>query len=389
MTYIHPRALHGLVRYGSTYPGMCSLRLFENAQRPVILLGNGARNADAARLLTLGVPVLSSWQAADLVDNFAPMYFGRPGIYGQRCANKILYEADYVLAIGNRCSIWNVGYEGFRADQRLVMVDVDIDEMRKFGNAVPILWDAGDFIDEIDAPEVSLAWLSNCHNWRVAYPWVESWMDNLNYISPYRFMQKLQPLLREDECIVADVGTANVCASQVLRLKPPQRLMSSGGLGEMGCALPAAIGASFARGNGEVLCLQCDGSMMMNLQELQTIVHHKLPVKIIVFSNDGYAMIRRSQNVLGYMESGIGAANGVSMPSFRKLAHAWGMPACDVRTWSDFEKAIPSLFAAKGPALVEVFTDPNQTFLKLNPIMVDGKATSPEFWNLSPCAATS
>jgi acetolactate synthase-1/2/3 large subunit len=148
--------------------------------------------------------------------------------------------------------------------------------------------------------------------------------------------------------------------------------------------LPAAVGASFARGKGEVLCLQCDGSMMMNLQEMQTIVHHKLPVKIIVFSNDGYAMIRRSQNVLGYKQSGIGAANGVSMPSFRKLAHAWGMRACDVRTWSDFEKAIPSLLAADGPALVEVFTDPEQTFLKLNPIMVDGKATSPSFDQLSP-----
>jgi acetolactate synthase-1/2/3 large subunit len=370
---------------------MFKLRIFDNAKRPVILLGNGARNAGAERLFNIGIPILSSWQAADLVNNFSKAYFGRPGIYGQRCANKILHAADLIVAIGNRCSIWNIGYEGFRADQKLIMVDVDEAEVRKFPNAQPILWDAKKFIDEI-VPEYQFApvdgdffkWWNQCIEWRDKLPWVESWMDNANYISPYRFMQRLQPLLREDECIVADVGTANVCASQVLRLKPPQRLMSSGGLGEMGCALPAAVGASFARGKGEVLCLQCDGSMMMNLQEMQTIVHHKLPVKIIVFSNDGYAMIRRSQNVLGYMESGIGAANGVSMPSFRKLAHAWGMPACDVRTWSDFEKAIPSLLAAKGPALVEVFTDPNQTFLKLNPIMVDGKATSPSFDQLSP-----
>src|SRR5687768_16890132 len=113
------------------------MRLFDNAKRPVILLGNGARDAGADRLLNIGVPVLSSWMAADLVNNFAHGYFGRPGIYGQRCANKILHAADVIVAIGNRCSIWNVGYEGFRADQKLIMVDVDEAEVRKFPNAQP------------------------------------------------------------------------------------------------------------------------------------------------------------------------------------------------------------------------------------------------------------
>jgi len=360
------------------------MRLFENAQRPVILLGNGARNADCARLLKLGVPVLSSWMGCDLVDNFDPMYFGRPGIYGQRCANKILHHADYILAIGNRCAIWNIGYEGFRADQRLVMVDVDQAEACKFPRAQLAFGDAAKVAAELEAPTVSPAWLSNCYNWRVAYPWMEPALDNDRYISPYRFMHRLQEWLREDECIVADVGTANVCAQQILKLKPPQRLMSSGGLGEMGCGLPAAVGACFARGKRDVLCLECDGSMMMNLQELQTIAHHKLPVKIIVFSNDGYAMIRRSQKALGYKESGIGAATGVSMPSFRMLAHTFGFAACEVRTWDDFERAMPSLFSNPGPCLVEVFTDPEQVFLKLNPIMVDGVATSPAFDQLSP-----
>jgi len=360
------------------------MRLFENAHKPVILLGNGARNADCAKLLRLGVPVLSSWMGCDLVDNFHPLYFGRPGIYGQRCANKILWEADYVLAIGNRCSIWNIGYEGFRPSQRIVMVDVDEAEVKKIKGAIPILHDAARVVAELEAPKVSPAWISACSNWRVAYPWLENSMQNADYISPYTFMWELQKHLREDECIVADVGTANVCAQQVLRLKPPQRLMSSGGLGEMGCGLPGAIGASFALDKGEVLCLECDGSMMMNLQELQTILHHKLPIKIIVFSNDGYAMIRRSQQVLGYKETGVGRDNGVSMPSFRKLAHAMGFMAAECREWPDVWKALPTLFAAKEPALIEVFTDPNQTFLKLNPVMVDGKATSPEFWNLSP-----
>lgn len=366
------------------------MRLFENAQRPVILLGNGARGAEPERLFNIGIPILSSWMAADLVDNFNLGYFGRPGIYGQRCANTILHESDLIVAIGNRCSIWNIGYEGFRPDQRLVMVDVDEAEAKK-QTCEWINQDAKAFILEVEekyhyAPmnASDWAWHYRCRDLRASLPWFEPLMNNENYISPYVFMGRLQKYLRPYECITADVGTTNVCASQVLRLKPPQRLLSSGGLGEMGCGLPAAIGASFARDKGEVLCLNNDGGMMMNLQEMQTIVHHRLPIKIIVFSNDGYAMIRRSQNALGYAVTGVGASNGVSMPSFRKLAYSFGMPACDVHRWEDFDRAMDSLFAARGPALVEVFTDPEQTFLKLNPIMVDGKATSPRFDQLSP-----
>ena len=360
------------------------MRLFDKALRPVILIGNGARGADCAKLLRLGVPVLSTWMAPDIVDNNDPMYFGRPGAYGQRCANRILFEADYILSIGCRCAIMAVGYAGFRPDQRVVMVDVDEAEIKKFPQATPILWDARKFVDELEHDTTYPAWLSNCHNWRVAYPWVEPAMDNDSYISPYRFMQRLQPFLRKDEVITTDCGTGNVCAQQVLRLKPPQRLIAAGGLGEMGSGLPGAIGASFARNKGEVLCLNNDGGMMLNLQELQTVVHHKLPIKIIVFSNDGYAMIRRSQRTLGYDITGVSADTGLSMPSFVKVAQSFGIISAAVRTWSDFEKAIPELFSASGPALIEVFTDPEQVFLKLNPIMIDGKPTSPEFWNLSP-----
>ncbi len=361
------------------------MKPFENARHPVVLLGNGARDADCAQFLNLGIPVLSSWMASDLVDNFDPNYFGRPGIYGQRCANTILHNADTIIAVGNRCSIWNVGYEGFRKDQRLVMVDVDPAEAQRFPNAEFINCEAKKFVESTTfLPLPRYEWLDQCKAWRLAMPWYEPWMDNQCYISPYRFMHRLQAWLRPDEIIVADVGTANVCAQQILRLKPPQRLMSSGGLGEMGCAFPAAIGASFATGKGEVICLQNDGGAMMNLQELQTIITHKLPIKIILFSNDGYAMIRRSQQVLGYKESGVGAATGMSMPSFRMLAHSLGFSACEVRTWADYEKEIPALFSCPGPALVEVFTDPEQPFLKLNPIMVDGKVTSPAFDQLSP-----
>jgi acetolactate synthase-1/2/3 large subunit len=198
-------------------------------------------------------------------------------------------------------------------------------------------------------------------------------------------MAALQEYLRPDEVIVTDMGTAHICANQVLKLAPPQRLISSGGLGEMGCGLPLAIGASYARDRGEVLCMVGDGGMMMNLQELQTIIQHQLRIKIIVFSNDGYLMIKHTQRVAGDEYAGVNAATGVSCPSFRALAQTMGMAACDVRTWDDFSRAIPQLFYARGPALVEFHMHPEQPLVpRLDPIYVDGKPVSPRFCDMSP-----
>lgn len=361
------------------------------SKNPVILLGNGARGADMTNVLRLGIPILTSWQAKDLVDNDHPLYFGSPGIYGQRIANKILHNADQILAIGNRMAIWNVGHEGPRPEQQVLMVDVDGHEVAKFPNSVWINQDAKSFIETLHLHQQKFhkamdAWLGVCTTDRKKYQLVESPAhDDTEYINSYRFMDALQKHLRHDEVIATDMGTAHISAHQVLRLKPPQRIISSGGLGEMGCGLPLAIGASFARNKGEVLCLVGDGGMMMNLQELATIVHHQLPIKIIVFRNDGYLMIKHTQKVSGNPLYGVDALTGVSCPSFRSLAHAWGMAACDVRTWKDFDKAIPQLMACKGTALVEYHMAPEQRLVpKLDPVFVDGKATSPRFCDMTP-----
>ncbi len=357
------------------------------SSRPVILLGNGARGADLSRLMERGIPVLTSWHAKDMVDNSAAMYFGSPGQYGQRIANKVLYEADMLLSIGCRMAIWCVGYEGPRLDQRVVMVDVDGYEVAKFPHAEWIKQDAKDFIrqmDELPTPNL-LMWRVKCAEWRGALPLIEAAHADTKYINSYRFMAALSDYLRADEVIVTDMGTPHICAHQVLKLKPPQRLLSSGGLGEMGCGLPAAIGASFARNKGQVLCLIGDGGAMLNLQELQTIAHHRLPIKIIVFSNDGYGMIRETQKKAGQSYVAVDRASGVSMPSFSELAAAFKIPACGVRKWDDLGNAMPLLFGAKGPALIEYHLDPEQPMVpKLDPVYVDGKPTSPRFCDMSP-----
>jgi acetolactate synthase-1/2/3 large subunit len=212
--------------------------------------------------------------------------------------------------------------------------------------------------------------------------------DSVSFINSYRFTQALQPFLRPQEIIVTDMGAPLICAHQVLKLKPPQRLMTSGGLGEMGCALPAAIGASFATNKGEVLCLHADGGMMLNLQEMQTIAHHKLPINIIVYENGGYDMIRKTQDNAGMRRVGSDRASGVSCPNYRALAHAFGFSSCEVNTWAEANRAIPQLFSGGGPSLIVYHMDPEQAMVpKLGYKTIDGVTKYAPFNEMSPAHA--
>lgn len=362
------------------------MKLLAEAKRPVIIIGYGIRAAggDATPLLKLNIPILSSWQAADILDNEHPMYFGRPGVYGQRVSNEILYAADVVLAVGNRMSPWQIGYSGLRSEQKLIMVDIDRAEVERFPNATWINEDVADFLRK-ELPLGPLDWLHQCGEWRNKYPLVEH-ADANGFMNSYRIVDSLQKWLRPDEVIVTDVGGMMCPPFQVLRLKPPQRLMTSGGLGEMGMAIPAAIGASFARNKGEVLCLVGDGGAMLNLQELQTIAHHKLPIKIILFENGGYSMIKHTQKNLSLKQTGVGPDSGLSFPNFRWLAHSFGMLTCDVSKWDEFDRAMDQLFAAKEPSMVVIHMDPEQKFVpKLEPIIYsDGRIDPAQFNIMSP-----
>lgn len=362
-----------------------------NWSKPVFVLGQGVRAAgvDPSPLLDTGVPVLTSWSAKDLVDNWHPNYFGSPGNYGQRVANRVLYEADTVIAIGCRLPIWTVGWSGIRPDQRLLMVDCDREETKRFPHAEHVSRDIKEFIEnEKQCSGLFADWLAQCIAWRVKYPLLEfsTHDDAGGFINSYLFTARLEGLLKDDAVIVTDAGCCMCPAFQVLRLKPPQRILHSGGLGEMGSGLPGAIGASFARNKGEVLCIVGDGGFMLNLQELQTVAHHRLPIKIIVYRNNGYAMIRHSQSVLGMEESGVSPETGVSFPDFVKVARAFNLIAWDVRTWADYHSIMPMFFSHHGPALIQYWQHPMQKALpKLNPIVhKDGKVSNPQFFDLSP-----
>ncbi|RFP08070.1 MULTISPECIES: thiamine pyrophosphate-binding protein [unclassified Duganella] len=376
------------------------------AERPLLWLGNGIRLAGAETRLApllekLGAPALVSWAGIDMIDSSHPLVFGRAGVYGQRAANFIVQNCDYLLAIGTRLAIPQIGYDLSELARlaRIDVVDIDADEVVKHAKRTQenILCDARVFIEALIARLEALtapvpskaAWLETCRAYEQQFPWVgPEHADKDGFMNSYRFMQRLNDFFKPDQVVVTDMGTALLSGHQVLRFKEGQRFMTSTGLGEMGYGLPAALGVSFANDRGEVMCLNCDGGMMMNLQELQTMVHHKLPIKLFIFNNDGYLMIKHAQKAV-FKESayvGTDRASGVSCPDFSKLATAFDIPSYQIRTWEECDATLEAVQAATGPVICEVFMSPTQLFSpKLGlQARADGSLVSPPLEDLAP-----
>lgn len=373
------------------------------AERPLLWLGNGIRLAGAvdalpALLDALDVPALVSWAGIDMLDSSHPRVVGRAGVYGQRAANFTLQNADYVLAIGTRLAIPQVGYDltELARGAAIDVVDIDAEEFTKLGSRVRerIHADAGVFVRELmratqGGVGAKTAWIARCEAYRRAFPWVgPEHADPEGFMNSYRFMERLNDFFKPGQVVVTDMGTALLCGHQVLKFAPGQRLMTSTGLGEMGYGLPAAIGASFATDRGEVMCLNCDGGMMMNLQELQTIAHHRLPIKLFIFNNDGYLMIKHTQNSLfnkaGYV--GTNRSSGVSCPDFSKVAAAFDMPAFQIRGWAECDEVLAQVQTHDGPVVCEVFMHPEQLFTPKLGVVArpNGELVSPPLEDLSP-----
>jgi acetolactate synthase I/II/III large subunit len=379
------------------------LKELRQAERPVIWLGQGIRHAGGyAALQTFlelcQAPFLLSWSGIDLVDSDHPRNFGRAGVYGHRCGNFVLQNSDFVLTIGTRLAIPQVGYDitEFARAAKVAVVEIDPVELEKYASrySYPIQADAREFLEFANAELAEApipqkpAWQAQCTAWRDKYPWEgPEHADADGYMSGFRLLYRLPKYLKPDQVIVTDAGTAAMATHTMMKVKPPQRLSYSMGLGEMGWGLPAAVGTCIANGRTEVLCINCDGSMMMNLQELQTIAHHKLPIRIIVISNEGYLSIKLSQqNMFKGRYIGSHPASGVSCPDFVKVARAFDMPAFTAKSWEELDRVMPEFMAMDGPCIIEIFTHPEQPFLpKLGvSLKADGSLVSPPLEDLSP-----
>ncbi len=315
------------------------IQMIGQAKRPILIIGNGIRLSGAvdkldALVYTLGMPVISGFSGNDLFDNNHPKYIGRCGLHGDRASNFAVQNADLILAVGTRLSLPQIGHDPklFAPNAYKIVVDIDYMEATKEGLSVdlPIAADARDFMRAVirRAPTVGPFedWLAQCQAWRGQYPVDEETWQGIGGVNPYAFINELTKHLDDDAIIVTDVGFSFLTPFQAMKLNGRQRLIFASGVGPMGWGLPAAIGACRAGGGRQVVLIAGDGGMMFNLQELQTIAHHKLPIAIFVFENGAYKTMQITQEGHFKREAAAGERSGVSCPEFVAVAKTFGIP---------------------------------------------------------------
>lgn len=374
-----------------------------DAERPVMLAGAGVRISGARELLLtvarrLGIPLTTGWNSHDLVPNEHPSYSGRPGTVGDRQGNFTVQNSDLLLILGSRLNIRQISYNwnSFGRAAYKIMVDIDKAELQKPTLSIdrPVHGDVAEFLAALDrlsaewtVPSEHVQWREWCAALGERYPVVEPrYFNQSGRINPYAFVSNFFELLNDDEVIVTGDGTACVVPFQAGRIKAGTRMYTNSGCASMGYDLPGAIGAHFASGS-RVICIAGDGSIMMNLQELQTISLHRLPIKIFIFNNDGYHSIRQTQaNYFPGNEVGIGSSSGVSFPDYVKLAKVFGISSRRCDSLTELEEVALFAFNTEGPTLIEVMLDPNQGFSpKLASRVLDGGAmTSPSLEDMAP-----
>jgi len=353
--------------------------LIREAKRPLILAGYGIRLGNAEDefievVKKTGIPFIASWNASDIVRSEGKLNIGRPGIFGQRGANLAMQNCDLLICIGSHLSISLTGtmFEAFAREAKIVVVNIDRNELdhQTVRVDLPIHSDAKTFLESIlthpqlGNNDLADKWREKCALYKSKYNIIKTRdQDIKGRVDPYFFMSQLSEKLGSDDIIVIDGGgTVNQIGFQTLVTKRGQRLNISAGLCSMGSGLPESVGACFASGGRRVMCLCGDGSAQLNIQELQTIVHHQLPIKFFVLSNDGYVSIRATQkDFFDGKFLGSSSKGGLSMPDFVKIADAYGIKSLKIERQSELEEMVCLALETPGPCLVEIHTDPDAT----------------------------
>lgn len=370
-----------------------AIKILKDSNRPLLLCGYGIRLARAQNLLKqilkeIHIPVVLSFNGMDLIADNHPLLVGRPGIIGQRRANFAIQSSDCLLSIGSRLNIKIVGYnyKAFAPGAKKIVVDIDQAELAKLTVTpdLPIQASAKDFLAEflnqirgirLDA---SGNWLDICRGWKKRYPSiVNDFFKDKHHLNSYVFYDKLSDLLTGQDVVVTGNGLAAVCLYQAFKVKKQQRVFTNNGYGAMGWGLPASIGACIANNCKKTICVTGDGSIQMNIQELQLIKHHNLPIKIFVFNNAGYTSIRLTQDTF-FNSHYVGAdkSSGISNPDFEKIAQAYGLGYEKILTNDELEYKINKVLSKTGPVLCELNLAPEQG---LNPKVSSYKKTDGTF----------
>ena len=390
----------------------------KNAKRPVLHAGYGIRlsggySAFREVIEKLNIPIVTYWNAVDLIEDEHPLYTGRAGNMGDRPGNWAIQNADLVLAIGTRISIRQVGYnwKTWARAAEVIMVDIDEGEMKKptLHVDMPIWADAKDFLEglnrvidsdsessDVDSKEKSKVfsgeeWNATCQRWKKDYPAVlpRQWEENGETANVYAFVRYLSSKLPENSLTAVSNGACCVVGNQAYVIQKGSRMANNSAIASMGYGLPAAIGTCIGGGRRDTICLEGDGSIMMNLQELQTIITNQLPIKIFLINNNGYHSIRITQTNLfsNHTKIGIGPESGdLSFPEFKKLAEAFGFRYYSARSNEEMKNVVDEVLKLEGPVFTEIFTDTKQVWEPKSSTkrLEDGTLVSPPLEDLAP-----
>ena len=382
------------------------LEKIANAKRPVLHAGYGIRLSggyEAFRRVAdkLNIPVVTYWNAIDLIEDEHPLYVGRAGNMGDRPGNWAIQNADLVVAIGTRISIRQVGYnwKTWARAAEVIMVDIDQAELKKptLHVEMPVWADAKDFLEKMDKAiektpvHAGGEWLAACQSWKKNYPVVQpkQWEENGSTANVYAFVKYMSSRLPENSLTAVSNGACCVVGHQTYEIKKGSRFANNSAIASMGYGLPAAIGTCIGGNRRETICLEGDGSIMMNLQELQTILTNKLPIKIFLINNSGYHSIRITQSNLfsEHSKIGIGEESGdLSFPDFKKLSEAFGYPYYSARSNKEMKEVVDQVLSLDGPVFCEIFTDTEQRWEPKSSTkrLEDGTLVSPPLEDLAP-----
>ncbi len=388
---VEPDSLHGFDPAESSKPDRDSLvaqvrdviERLNRAERPFIFAGNGVRVSGAAAAFEklvrlLNVPVGLSWLAMDLLDDDDPLLVGRPGTVAPRGANFALQNADFVLVIGTRLDPPLMGWDPhqFARGAYKTVVDIDPAELRKLEGAIdnPVCADARTFIDhmlkdagsKLDKNKDRSPWLHRCQEWKACYPIVQPEHRAPGLVSVYHLAEVIgQEAGPNDRVVSGNSGSAIEVFLLAYRARKGRRVFHTAGLGAMGFALPASIGVCLGSGKSKTICVDGDGGLQLNIQELATIAHLQLPIKLFVLNNSGYASIRASQtNFFGGPNIGCSPETGVSIPDYRKVARAYGLNTAVIGSQgtdqSDLRAAVRKVLRSRGPVVCDVHIIPDE-----------------------------
>ena len=352
------------------------IKEFIKSKKPVIILGGGIKYSKTEKKLNyflknFNIPITTTWSGVDLIDHNNKNYIGNIGVYGSRSANFTVQNSDLILALGTRLDTRITGGapKTFAREAKKIVVDIDkyeINKKRGLNIDFKINTDLNYFFQKFKSQKNMKIerkdWLKRCLQWKNKYPIVlNSFREEKKFVNPYIFIEFLSNLLTKKDIIIADDGGHLTWTLQAFKVKYGQKLFSAFGNSPMGYALPASIGASIAKSNSRIICIDGDGSLQINLQELHTIDKLKLPIKIIVLNNDGYGIIKQFQEL--YLGKRFEASGkGVSNPNFYKLAKAFNINYTKINNHHEFQKLKPIIFSKKAE-LIEVKLNKNQKII--------------------------